>query len=229
MASVHLKAKAIRMKKFLQLSLIFCPCAAFMLEAHMQISEFGVVYNQTETYDPMTSDVISLIPGHLMKDIYLHGMTRIINEDLGIAVTKMVDDDVCRLEDLDLDLRPSRFILEVASLEARNITTDTSALRTVYLHAVDQGEWKGDRATLTDDMKILCRNLTIRKIRNEFVTKEEFKDMAGAGNRVKRRSMRISGCCCSYSLFRKLKRTRKVRDTAGKDEIVHRVVAHDEV
>ena len=119
-ASVHMKAKAFRMKVFIQLSFLLCPCTAFIIEAHMQIEEFGVRYNQTETFNPMTSDIISFVPGHFNKDLNLdlQEMTRIDNEELGISIVKMVDDDVCRLEDLDPDLKPSRFILEIASLEA---------------------------------------------------------------------------------------------------------------
>ena len=63
MASVHLKAKAFRMRVFLQLSFLLCPCTAFILDAYLQIEEFGVQYNQTETFDPMTSDIISVVPG----------------------------------------------------------------------------------------------------------------------------------------------------------------------
>ena len=55
-------------------------------------------------------------------------------------------------------------MLEVAYLEAHNVTVHTEDIRTVNLQAVDDGVWEGDRDTLTEDMARLCEDLTIRKI-----------------------------------------------------------------
>ena len=98
--------------------------------------------------------------------MHLHDVTIIKNENLGLTVWKLNDEDVCFLEDLDPETQPSRFVLEVAYLEAHNVTVHTEDIRTVNLQSVDDGVWEGDRDTLTEDMARLCEDLPIRKIHN---------------------------------------------------------------
>ena len=47
-------------------------------------------------------------------------------------------------------------MLDVATLEARNITVDQSEAKTVYVHAVDDGAYDGNRTELTEDMQDMC-------------------------------------------------------------------------
>ena len=87
------------------LSLLLAPCLG-VFQASLQIEEAGVRYNQTEIFDPLTSDVITLVPGHHRDGIYLHQLAKVENEDLGLVVWKLADKEVCHIEDMDAeDLR----------------------------------------------------------------------------------------------------------------------------
>ena len=60
--------------KFLLVLLLSSACLAapspFVAKIHMVEGE--VEYDQTEAYDPLTSDVISHVPGHSRDNITLH-------------------------------------------------------------------------------------------------------------------------------------------------------------
>merc|ERR1719508_387375 len=94
-------------------------------------------YNQTEEYDPMTADVISSVPAHLRDGLLLHEVVKIENEGLGITVWKLADEAVCHLEEMDPEEHPTQFLLEVATLEARNVTVNSSMERTMYVYSMD--------------------------------------------------------------------------------------------
>ena len=121
------------MKTFIALSLLLAPCLG-VFQASLQIEEAGVRYNQTEIFDPLTSDVITLVPSHHRDGIYLHQLAKVENEDLGLVVWKLADKEVCHIEDMDAEDHPLRFLLQVASLEARNVTVDASMIRMEYVH-----------------------------------------------------------------------------------------------
>lgn len=165
------------MKVLLAISALLSPCVASLFIANMQIQENGVHYNQTESFDPVTGDVISIIPGHHSNGVFLHDVVKIENERLGLLVWRVKEEDVCHLEHLDPEIQPSRFLLAVAYLEENNVTVDTSNIYTEYVYAVDDGEWEGDRDTLTQDMKLLCNGREIRKVKNRFVTEQQFLDL----------------------------------------------------
>merc|ERR1712112_700945 len=155
------------MKILIALSLlVWCPGLAQNISANLQVDEHGQLYNQTEVFDPKTGDIISHVPSHWRSGIHLHDVTIIKNENLGLAVWKLKDEDVCFLEDLDPEEHPARLVLEAAYLEAHNVTVHTEDIRTVNLRAVDDGDWEGDRNTLTEDMARLCEGLPIRKVHN---------------------------------------------------------------
>ena len=63
---------------------------------------------------------------------------------------------------MDAEDHPLRYLLEVASLEARNVTVDASKIRTEYVHAEYMGAWEGDRDDLTTDMASLCEDIPMR-------------------------------------------------------------------
>merc|ERR1711962_646983 len=134
------------------------------LRSLLYLSCLPVHYKHTESFDPVTGDVISIIPGHHRNGVFLHDVIKIENERLGLLVWRVKEEDVCHLEHLDPEIQPSRFLLAVASLETNNVTVDTSNIYTEYVHAVDDGEWEGDRDTLTQDMKLLCEGRDIRKV-----------------------------------------------------------------
>ena len=164
------------------------------------MNEHGVLYNQTEEYDPLTSDVITYVPGHERDGLIFLELTKIENEGLGIVVWKLTDEDFCHLEDLDPAGLPTRFVLEVASLEARNVTLNESMLRIEYVYSMDEGEWEGDREDLTLDMQNLCTGIPIRKDSTRIITHTEFVALVdGNGNGRKKRQVptrRIHCCCC---------------------------------
>ena len=100
----------------------------------LMIEEHGVHYNQTEEYDALTQDVISRIPAHQRDNLLLHQVEKIENEGLGISIWKLKDENCCHLGVLNPLERPTMFVLEVATLGARNVTVDMSKVRTVYVH-----------------------------------------------------------------------------------------------
>ena len=52
-----------------------CSASPFVAKIHMEEGE--VEYDQTEAYDPLTSDVISHVPGHIRDNITLHEVVKI--------------------------------------------------------------------------------------------------------------------------------------------------------
>jgi len=157
------------MELFLALPFLLCPSLAFQFLANLQVDEYGAHFNQTEVFDPITGDIITHVPAHWRNGIFLQAVTKIDNENLGFTVWKLEDEDVCYLEDMDPNEDPSRFMLEVAYLEAHNVTLDGAEIKTINLQVVDDGEWEGDRKDLTEDMASLCEGLPIRKVREEEI------------------------------------------------------------
>jgi len=220
------------MKLLLAISALFSTTLASLFTANMQIQENGVHYNQTESFDPVTGDVISIIPGHHRNGVFLHDVVKIENERLGLLVWRVKEDDVCHLEHLDPEIQPSRLLLAVAYLEMNNITVDTSNIYTEYVHAVDDGEWEGDRDTLTQDMDLLCEGRDIRKVNNTFVTEEEFLDLLNGGNKEDDRRMApmpmpIAHCC--NSCCRGIMVRSSDEESSPEDPIFHRIVVADVV
>ena len=64
------------------------------------------------------------------------------NEGLGISIWKLSSDEVCFIEDLDEDTKPMQFVLNVAAMEADNITVHSSLLKTLYVYNIDVGFWR---------------------------------------------------------------------------------------
>ena len=122
----------------------------------------------------MTQGVISCIPSHQRDDLLLHEVQKIENEGLGILLWKIKEDNCCNIGRLNPEERPTMFFLDVATLEARNITVDMSMVTTVYVHAVDDGPYEGDRTELTTDMQDMSKGIKIRKLVEKIVSKEEF-------------------------------------------------------
>merc|ERR1719153_1000668 len=153
----------------------------FVAKIHMKEGE--VEYDQTEAYDPLTSDVITHVPGHTRNNITLHEVVKIENELLGLAVWKLKEEDFCHIEKMEPERDPTGMMLEAVSYEARRMVMDNAKVRTVYVHAKDIGEWKGDRENLTMDMKELCNDLPIRLVINTYISKEEFDNLLDARER----------------------------------------------
>merc|ERR1711962_368406 len=151
------------MKTLLYLSSLVWTSLATNFSATLQVNEYGVLYNQTQVYDPTTGDMIIHVPSHWRNGTFLHDLTKVENENLDITVWKLKDHNVCFLEKFDPEEHSISFMLEVAYMEAHNVTIDASQYRIIKFLVVDDGEWKGDREELTENMQSLCSGVTIRK------------------------------------------------------------------
>ena len=106
--------------------------------------------------DPQTQYVISHVPSHWSDNLLLNEVEKIENEELGILIWKLKEETCCNIGVLNPKEKPKMFVLDVATLEARNITVDQSEAKTVYVHAVDDGAYDGNRTELTEDMQDMC-------------------------------------------------------------------------
>merc|ERR1711990_134073 len=163
-------------------------CSASPFVAKIHLKEGEVEYDQTEAYDPLTSDVISHVPGHTRDNITLHEVVKIENELLGLAVWKLMEEDLCHIERMEPERDPTGMMLEAVSYEARKMVMDISKMTSVYVHAKDMGEWKGDRERLTKDMKELCNGLPIKLVTSANISKEEFDNFYDGKDRMAARS-----------------------------------------
>ena len=185
-----------------------------LLTANLQINEHGLHYNQTEAYDPLTSDVVTYVPNHNRDNITLHEVIKIENEALGLVMWKVTDETVCHIEDLDAETQPQHFFLQTMTMEAKNVTLNMNEIRSEYVHAVDDGKWKGDRNILTKDMIALCKGSPIRKSRKVILTKTGFEALVKGEDRM---APRMAHCCCPG---RQMARSTEM-------EIVHMIVVSD--
>merc|ERR1712210_15784 len=101
-----------------------CSASPFVAKIHMKEGE--VEYDQTEAYDPLTSDVISHVPGHIRDNINLHEVVKIENE-------------FCHIEKMEPERDPTGMMLDAVSYEARKKVMDIAEMTTVYVHAKDKG------------------------------------------------------------------------------------------
>merc|ERR1712215_225056 len=164
------------MKYFLVLLLAsYISASPFLAKIHMVEGE--VEYDQTEAYDPLTSDVISHVPGHTRDNITLHEVVKIENELLGLAVWRLMDNNFCNIEEIERERDPTGMMLEAVAYDAKHKAMDIAKMRTLYVHAIDMGEWKGDRGNLSKDMQELCSGLPIRLVSNSNISKEEFDNL----------------------------------------------------
>merc|ERR1712037_300766 len=159
-------------------------CSASPFVAKIHVKEGEVEYDQTEAYDPLTSDVISHVPGHIRDNITLHEVVKIENELLGLAVWRLMEKEFCHIEKMEPERDPTGMMLDAVSYEARKKVMDIAEMTTVYVHAKDKGEWNGDRESLTRDMKELCNGLPIRLVENTNISKEEFDNLLGGKDRM---------------------------------------------
>ena len=102
---------------------------AHLFKANLHLEEEGTYYDQTELYDPVTADVITIVPAHDRQGLHLEELKKIENEDLGISIWKLKNEKVCHIEGLDENVHPMMFVLKVASFEAENITVSN-----IYLY-----------------------------------------------------------------------------------------------
>jgi len=151
-------------------------------------------------------------------------------------VWRVKDEDVCHLEHLDPEIQPSRFLLAVASMEMNNVTVDTANIDTKYVHAVDDGEWEGDRDTLTQDMNLLCEGRDIRKVKKTFVTEQQFSDLINDEKQEdtvrQLRGHNRAHCCMqlAFALAAHMARARSSDDESSPEidpSIFHQVVVSD--
>merc|ERR1712112_96410 len=178
------------MRALMYLFPMVCTSVATQFMATLRVNEYGVLYNQTQVFDPPTGDMIVHVPSHYRNGTLFHELTKVENENLDITVWKLKDQDNCFLEDFDPEEHPSHFMLEVAYMEAHNVTLDASKYRVVKFLVVDDGEWEGDRENLTENMRSLCEGVSIRKAHHVEV------DEAMA-HRMKRRAPvpTLASCC----------------------------------
>merc|ERR1711962_1319081 len=151
------------MKTLLYLSSLVWTSIATNFSATLQVNEYGVLFNQTQVFDPTTGDIIIHVPSHWRNGTFFHDLTKVENENLDITVWKLKDRDVCFLEKFDPNEHPPSFMLKVAYMEAHNVTLDASQYKVIKFQAVDDGEWEGHRENLTENMQNLCSGVTIRK------------------------------------------------------------------
>merc|ERR1711934_136841 len=177
----------------------FRPLSPFGVAIH--IREGGVEYDQTEAYDPFTSDVISHVPGHIRDNITLH--------------------DVVKIENMEPGSDPTAMLLEAVSYEVKKKVVDAAELTKVYVHAKDVGERNGDRESLTRDMKELCNGLPIRLVSNSKISKEGFDNLTDGKDRM----ARMAHCCCSSNNMRSLQRSGSTDSVGG--NIIHTIVVSD--
>ena len=188
------------------------PPSPFVGKIHVREGEIG--YDQTEAYDPLTSDVISHVPGHTRDNITLHEVVKIENELLGLAAWRLMEEDLCHIERVEPERDPIGMMLEAVSYEAKSMVMDIAEVTTVYAHAKDMGEWKGDREQLTRDMKELCNGLPIRLVRNANISKDEFDNLSDGKDRC---SPRLRSCRLCGKL--RIPKLRNANTDSGVEEI----------
>ena len=211
--------------KFLLVLLLSSACLAapspFVAKIHMVEGE--VEYDQTEAYDPLTSDVISHVPGHSRDNITLHEVVKIENELLGLAVWRLLEKDACNIEEIEPERDPTGMMLEAVAYDAKHKAMDVAKMRTVYVHAADMGEWKGDRKNLTKDMQELCSGLPIRLVSNSNISKEEFDNLMISKDRMVA-PIRLPSC---GGILRREFMVRSGNNESVEEEVVHRIVVSD--
>ena len=125
-------------------------------------------------------------------------MEKIENEGKRLSIWKFLIGTTCHLEELDATENLGIFLLEVASLEANNVTVTSSMMHTMYVYSMDGGEWNGTRTNLTTNMQQMCHGLPIRMVSKQALTQEEFEALVGiSGGRKKKRAMMRAAHCCA--------------------------------
>merc|ERR1711887_394606 len=207
--------------KFLLVLLLSSAClpapSPFVAKTHMVEGE--VEYDQTEAYDPLTSDVISHVPGHSRDNTTLHEVVKIENELLGLAVWRLMEKEFCQIERMEEERDPTGMMLDAVSYEARKMAMDIAEMTTVYVKAKDMGEWNGDRESLTRDMKELCIGLPIRLVENTYISKEEFDNLLSGKDRMERPWPSCGGM--------RMAMARSGNSDSVEEGVVHRIVASD--
>jgi len=185
------------------------------------MKEGEVEYDQTEAYDPLTSDVISHVPGHIRDNITLHEVVKIENELLGLAVWRLMEKEFCQIERMEEERDPTGMMLDAVSYEARKMAMDIAEMTTVYVKAKDMGEWNGDRESLTRDMKELCIGLPIRLVENTYISKEEFDNLLSGKDRMERPWPSCGGSRRRWAM------ARSGNSDSVEEGVVHRIVVSD--
>ena len=180
-------------------------------------------YDQTEAYDPLTSDVISHVPGHTRDNITLHEVVKVENELLGLAVWKLMEKEFCHIERMEQERDPTGMMLDAVSYEARKKVMDIAEMTTVYVHAKDMGEWNGDRESLTRDMKELCNDLPIRLVNNTNISKEEFDNLLSSKDRM----VQPRWPSCGGIRVRISQMVRSGNSEPVEEGVIHRIVVSD--
>merc|ERR1719312_181187 len=176
------------MKVFISVLALAFTSQAYLFKANLHLEEEGTHYDQTEVYDPVTGDVITIVPAHERQGLQLEELKKIENEGLGISIWKLKNEHICHIEELEENVRPMMFVLKVASFEADNITVSNSMLDIVYILNEDMGAWNGNVEDLTENMQAMCEGLDIRKVKEKAITIEEFNGiLSGESRRKKRR------------------------------------------
>ena len=165
--------------------------------------------------------MITHVPGHTRDNITLHEVVKVENELLGLAVWKLMVEDICHIERMEPERDPTGMILEAVSYEARKVVMDNAKVTTVYVHAKDMGEWKGDRERLTRDMKEVCNGLPIRLVSNTNISKEKFDNLINAGDRCVGCGPRLY--CGNMVIMPSM----MARSDTIEEEIIHRIVVSD--
>jgi len=188
------------------------------------MKEGEVEYDQTEAYDPLTSDVITHVPGHTRDNITLHEVVKIENELLGLAVWRLMEKEFCQIERMEEERDPTGMMLDAVSYEARKMAMDIAEMTTVYVKAKDMGEWNGDRESLTRDMKELCIGLPIRLVENTYISKEEFDNLLSGKDRM---VAPIGTCGGTRVRGPQMAMARSRNSDSVEEGVIHRIVVSD--
>merc|ERR1712042_265407 len=179
--------RLLEMRLFISLLVLTVTSQAYLFKANLHLEDEGTYYDQAEIYDPVTADVITIVPAHDRQGLHLEELKKIENEGLGISIWKLKNENVCHIEALDENAQPLMFVLKVASFEAENITVSNNMLDMVYILNEDIGVWDGNVEDLTENMQAMCEGLEIRKVKEKAITVAEFNDLLyGEGGRKKR-------------------------------------------
>jgi len=150
----------------------------------LTVKESEVFYNESVFFDASTQDVISEVPRHERDGSTFLEILKVDNFYLGYSVWREEFGDHCFFRMLMKFERPLILKRVTDEAEAKNEVIDQMKLEQVMLWATPEGNITSEeRDLLTTDMKALCHDLPIIRMKTEKVHPEIFEQkMQDAGD-----------------------------------------------
>jgi len=172
----------------------------------LQISEHGVHFNETLTFDPSNNLVTFHVPQH--HDLAEH--VTVMHNATGKSLTFLPAKSLCELKDIPVEIDPIGTFHSLSLIQALNPVATPEESKSVHFLELDLGPANSeDMAALPESMRNMCQDVPVRRVveveadGDEDIPEETIQKYVDL-EKTRRAKREVQNCDMTYLVTRKV-------------------------